>query len=162
MASVPATSLRFGQTTDNALVWSFRKNCAIRPGQLIGVFAGLSVASLSVAMAFWFQGATYVLPFACLEVAVLAIAFVLYARHATDGETAKLDQNWLVIEQEIAGKRVENRFPRASVRIEPLADNDNLIEVSARGDRLEFGRHLRAEWRPLVAKEMRFAVRGVC
>ena len=106
-------------------------------------------------------GATYVLPFAFLEVTVLGIAFVAYARHATDGEIATLEQNWLVIEQEVAGKRAETRFPRASVRIEPLADNDNLIEVSARGERLEFGRHLRAEWRPLVAREMRFAVRGV-
>lgn len=153
--------MRFGQTAENGLVWSFRRNCAIRPGQLIGVFAVLSAVSLGVAGAFWFQGAPYVLPFACLEVTVLAIAFVAYARHATDGETAKLDENWLVIEQEVAGKKAEKRFPRASVRIEPLADSDNLIEVSARGDRLEFGRHLRAEWRPLVAREMRFAVRGV-
>ena len=161
MAPTSASLLRFGQSADGNMVWSFRRNCAIRPAQLLGVFAFLSAVSLSVATVFWMYGATYVLPFAFLEVTVLGIAFVAYARHATDGEIATLEQNWLVIEQEVAGKRAEIRFPRASVRIEPLADNDNLIEVSARGERLEFGRHLRAEWRPLVAREMRFAVRGV-
>ena len=110
MAPTSASLLRFGQSADGNMVWSFRRNCAIRPAQLLGVFAFLSAVSLSVATVFWMYGATYVLPFAFLEVTVLGIAFVAYARHATDGEIARLEQNWLVIEQEIAGKRVENRF----------------------------------------------------
>jgi uncharacterized membrane protein len=157
---VTASAMRFGQATESGLLWSFRRNCAMKPSQLLAVLAFLSAVSLGVASAFWWQGAVFVMPFALIEVSMLAVAFFAYARHATDSETARLDANWLVIEQEIGGKRVETRFPRASVRIEPLADSGNLIEVTARGDRLEFGRHVRADWRPLVAREMRFAVRG--
>jgi hypothetical protein len=35
---------------------------------------------------FWFQGAVLILPFAWLELAAVGVAFVVYARHAADGE----------------------------------------------------------------------------
>ena len=154
-------SYRFARPVDGFIGWSFKRNCSITPAQLLKVFVMLSAVSLGVATFFWFQGAVLVLPFAFVEITVLAIAFVVYARHATDAETARLEGDWLVVQLETAGKVEQMRFPRASVRVEPLEDEANLIEVTARDMRLCFGRHVRAEWRPLVAQEMRLALRGI-
>lgn len=161
MHTSSARSFRFARPVDGVIGWSFKRNCSITPTQLLRVFIMLSVASLGVASFFWLQGAVLVLPFAFVEITVLAIAFVMYARHATDAEVARLEGDWLVVQLETAGKVEQVRFPRASVRVEPLQDEANLIEVTARGMRLCFGRHVRAEWRPLVAQEMRLALRGM-
>ena len=154
-------SFRFARPVDGHIGWTFKRNCSIKPAQLLQVFVMLSAVSFAVAIFFWFQGAVLVLPFAVIEVLVLAISFVVYARHATDGECAILDGDWLVVQVETAGKLEQMRFPRASVRVEPLEDKSNLIELTARDMRLCFGRHVRAEWRPLVAQEMRLALRGM-
>ena len=76
--------MRFGQATESGLLWSFRRNCAMKPSQLLAVLAFLSAVSLGVASAFWWQGAVFVMPFALIEVSMLAVAFFAYARHATD------------------------------------------------------------------------------
>lgn len=161
MDTSSARSFRFARPVDGVIGWSFKRNCSITPQQLLRVFIMLSMVSLGVASLFWFHGAVWVLPFAFVEITVLAIAFVVYARHATDAELARLEGDWLVVRLETAGKVELMRFPRASVRVEPLQDEANLIEVTARDMRLCFGRHVRAEWRPLVAQEMRLALRGM-
>ncbi len=53
-------------------------------------------------MFFWFQGATLVIPFATLELAAVGLAFLVYARHAADGERISLRggallSNWSVL-----------------------------------------------------------------
>jgi uncharacterized membrane protein len=161
MQTLSSRSYRFARPIDGSIAWSFKRNCSISPAQLLQVFAMLGAVSLGVAGFFWAQGAVLVLPFACLEIAVLGIAFVVYARHATDAEVATLEGDWLVVQLETAGKVEHMRFPRASVRVEPLEDEANLIELTARDMRLCFGRHVRSEWRPMVAQEMRLALRGM-
>lgn len=44
------------------------------------------MVSLGIATFFWFQGTTLVMPFAWLELVVVGSAFMVYARHARDGE----------------------------------------------------------------------------
>ena len=47
---------------------------------LIAFLGGLSLLSLLIALGFWTVGAVWVLPFAMLEVLVLAAAFLCHAR----------------------------------------------------------------------------------
>ncbi|MBL0917910.1 MAG: DUF2244 domain-containing protein [Hydrogenophaga sp.] len=139
--------------------WRLRRNCSVTPAQLGILYASLCVVSLGVAGFFWAQGATLVLPFAALELLAVGAAFLVYARHATDGERVRLMERALVVEQETAGRLVRREFARQWVRVESKGA-PNLIEVRGSGQSVHIGRHLRAELRPVLAQEIRQALRG--
>lgn len=102
-----------------------------------------------------------IMPFAWAELLIVGVAFVVYARHATDGERIVLQGSQLVVEQTSAGKVARSEFNRAWVRVEPQADDRSLIELSGQGMKVHIGRHVRPELRPALAREIRMALRGV-
>ena len=108
---------------------------------------------------FWLQGAVFVLGFAWLEVMVVGLAFFMYARHAADGEWISIEGSRIVVECETAGRRQRAEFDRQWVRIEPIADDRSLIEVSGRGRSVAVGRFVRPEHRLILAQEIRRALR---
>jgi uncharacterized membrane protein len=57
-----------------------RRNCSISPAALLGAFAALAVVTLAIGTGFALMGAWPILPFAGLEVAALAVAFVVHVR----------------------------------------------------------------------------------
>jgi len=118
------------------------------------------VVSLGIGGAFWLQGATMVLPFAWLELLAVGLAFVLYARHATDGEKIALQDGRLVVELENGGNYERAEFLPHQVRIEPQAGDRSLIEVSGQGRMVKVGRYVRPELRAALAREIRMALRG--
>ena len=66
--------------------WVLKRNCAMSPRQLAGCLAIVGAVSLGIASAFAMHGAWPVIPFACLEIAALSVAFFVYGRHAADYE----------------------------------------------------------------------------
>ena len=140
--------------------WLLKRNCSVTPAQLVGLYVSLCVVSLGIATFFWIQGATLVMPFAWAELLAVGSAFVLYARHARDGEKIVLQGGQLVVELESAGRTQREAFSREWVRVEPKSGDGSLIEVSGQGRSIRVGRHLRPELRPALAREIRFAVRG--
>lgn len=144
-----------------AFEWSLQRNCSLSPAQLVKFYAGLCAVSLGIATLFWFMGAYLVMPFAWLEVLVLGIALLVYARHASDGERITLQGRWLVVECEHAGHTERTEFAREWVKVEPCSGDGSLIEVSCQGRRVVVGRHLHPHLRPVLAREMRLALRGV-
>ena len=140
--------------------WLLKRNCSVTPVQLVGMYASLCVVSLGIATFFWILGATLVMPFAWAELLAVGTAFVLYARHARDGEKILLQGGQLVIELESAGRTQREAFSREWVRVEPIRGDGSLIEVSGQGRSIRVGRHLRPELRPALAREIRLAVRG--
>ncbi|WP_066272013.1 DUF2244 domain-containing protein [Hydrogenophaga palleronii] len=142
------------------MVWSLKRNCSVTPAQLGWLYASMCVVSLGVAGFFWSLGATLVLPFAALELVVVAAAFLAYARHATDGERIRLLQKQLVVELETAGQVKRCEFAREWVQVEAPTDSDQMIEVRGGGQSVQVGRFLRADLRPLLAREIRQALRG--
>lgn len=84
-------------------VWLFRRNCALSPNQLGCWFGALGAASLSIAALFAFFGAWPVVPFACIVVGALALAFVAHARHALDYERIVVSPGRLVVERSTGG-----------------------------------------------------------
>ena len=150
-----------GQSDDSAGVqWLLKRNCSLRPAQLLGLYLSLCVVSLGIASFFWLQGAHFVMPFACVELTAVAIAFIVYARHASDGERILLSGSQLVVEQETGGRLERAEFNREWVRIEPKGEDGSLIEVSGQGKSVRVGRHVRPELRPALAREIRFVLRG--
>lgn len=151
---------RFATLSESGMEWRLRRNCSVTPAQLGFLYASLCVVSLGVAGFFWAQGATLVLPFAAIELVAVGTAFLVYARHATDGERVSLLEGLLVVEQESGGRLVRSEFARDRVRVEPLEKAAGLIEVRGGGRSVSIGRFMRADLRPLLAREIRQALRG--
>lgn len=150
---------RFATVQGSDIRWSLGRNCSLRPIQLGLAYLGLCGVSLSIGAFFWLLGAPLVLPFAWLELVVVGLAFVLYARHAADTERISLGPRELVVEWESAGRLKRVAFRRDWVRIEPDARGRDLIEVSAHGRSMWVGRYVRPELRPALATELRMALR---
>jgi uncharacterized membrane protein len=152
--------LRFATVSNQQIHWKLLKNCSVTPVQLGLLYASLCVLSLGIATLFWLHGATMIMPFAWAELTVVGIAFLVYARHATDGERLVLQGSQLVVEQSHAGKISRAQFKRELVRVEPHTDDRSLIELSGQGRRLQIGRHVRPELRSDLARELRMALRA--
>lgn len=158
---MPNAVFRFATVSGQNIHWFLRRNCSVTPAQLGWLYASLCVVSLGIGTFFWFQGAKLVLPFAWLELIAVGAAFLVYARHATDGEKISLQGARLVVEVENAGRHERAEFNRNWVRVEPRADDGSLIEVSGQGRSVHVGRYVRPELRPALAREIRAALRGV-
>lgn len=115
--------------------------------------------SLAVAGFFWSRGAWMVLLFSVLELLAVARAFLVYARHATDGEHICFSQGRLVVEREDAGRLRRHEWAGYGVRVEDPVDRDRLVTVYAGACAVEVGRFLRPDLRPLLAREIRQALR---
>ena len=100
------------------------------------------------------------MPFAWAELLAVGTAFLVYARHARDGEKISLQGTRLVVELQTAGRLERAEFNREWVRVEPTGGDGSLIEVSGQGRSVSVGRHLRPELRPALAREIRLALRG--
>lgn len=150
---------RFATVQGQNIHWFLKRNCSVTPAQLGWVYASLCVVSLGIGTFFWFRGAPMVMPFAWLELAAVGAAFLVYARHAADGESISLQGARLVVELESAGTKRRAEFSREWVRIEPRAGDGSLIEVSGQGRSVEVGRYVRPELRPALARELRMALR---
>jgi uncharacterized membrane protein len=114
---------------------------------------------LAIGLFFWLQGATLVLTFAGLELVLVGLAFLAYARHATDGEWISLQGPNLVVELETAGRLERAEFARQWVRVEPKSGDHSLIELSGQGRSVVVGRFVRPELRQVLAREIRRALR---
>ena len=151
---------QFAQESGPAIQWQLRRNCSVTPAQLGWLYLSLCVVSLGIGLFFWVQGATLVLAFAGLEITLVGLAFLVYARHATDGEWISLQGTRLVVEKESAGRRERAEFSRQWVRVEPKSGDHSLIELSGQGRSIEVGRFVRPELRQVLAREIRRALRS--
>jgi uncharacterized membrane protein len=150
---------RFATVQGQNIRWFLKRNCSVTPVQLGWLYGSLCAVSLGIGIFFWYQGAVLVLPFAGIELAAVGAAFLAYARHATDRETISLEGRQLVVELESAGHHERAEFDRDWVRVEPGVSDRSLVELSARGRRVNVGRYLRPELRPVLAQEIRKALR---
>lgn len=151
---------RFATVQGQNIQWFLRRNCSVTPVQLVMMYLSLCAVSLGIGLAFWFQGATLVLPFAWVELVAVGLAFLVYARHASDGERIFLTGPHLVVEFENGGQLERAEFRREWVRVEPRGGDGSLIELSGQGRSIAVGRFVRPELRPVLAREIRMALRG--
>ena len=138
------------------VLWRLKRRSSISPAQLGWLYLSLCLACLGMAGFLASQNATAVMTFALLAVGT---AFVIYSRHASDAEKIVLQGGQLVIELETAGRTQRAAFNRNRVRVEPGTEDSSLIQVSGQGQLVQVGRHMRPELRPLLAREIRFALR---
>lgn len=148
------------QHSHEVVQWLLKRHCSVTPAQLAWVYLSLCGVSLGISVWFWWQGALLVMPLAGVELLAVGLAFWMYARHAGDGERINLQDRLLVVELEEAGRTQRAEFNRDWVRVEPKDGDGSLIEVSGQGRTVWVGRHMRPELRPLLAREIRSALRA--
>lgn len=126
------------------------------------MYAALAVAVLGIGGAFAAAGAWLVLPFAGLEVLLLAAAYVAYARHAADYESIVLESGRLTVEVAEAQRVSRYEFEARGAEVYLEAGKPQGARVILRGadEELELGRHLdedtRVEFAAELQKRLRF------
>ncbi len=150
---------QFAQESGPAIQWRLRRNCSVTPAQLGWIYLSMCALSLAIGLFFWSMGATLVLAFSGLEIALVGLAFLAYARRAADGELISLQGASLVVECETSGRLERAEFARQWVRVEPKSGDHSLIELSGQGRSIEVGRFVRPEMRQVLAREIRKALR---
>jgi uncharacterized membrane protein len=154
-------SWRFAREQAVPLAWLFelRRNISISPRQLLLAYGLLSALSLAVAAGFWSQGVLVVGLFTGLELLAVGIAMLVVARHASDRETITLTGGELSVEQYVGPAVARTSFRAEWVRVEPVAEDGSLVELSGEGRAVRVGRHVRPELRVALAQELRRALR---
>jgi uncharacterized membrane protein len=159
----PSAALRFGRPVESAgdgsVQWLLRRNCSMTPLQLVAFYLAFCAWSLAIAGAFWWRGATLVMPFASLELLAVGAALFVYSRHAADRERVVLKPGRLTVECTLGSHTDQVDFAPAWVRVEPAHGDRSLIEISGEGKRVAIGRFLRPELRRAFADELRGALR---
>jgi uncharacterized membrane protein len=111
--------------------------------------------SFAIGLGFALAGAWPVLPFVGLEVAALATAFGVHARHAADYERIVIRDGVMRVEVGEAGRvRVHDFHPGWVQVCTQRAQCGVRVEVRSHGRGLEIGRHLDAPARGLLAAEL--------
>lgn len=126
--------------------WILKRNCSIAPRQLAWVFAILCAVSLTVALAFTVHGAWTILVFSVIELSAVGIAFLVYARHATDREYVALLDDCLIVELTQASKVNRIKLDLRRARIEFPVARQSLVGLECSGMRVEVGRFM-SEWK---------------
>jgi uncharacterized membrane protein len=120
------------------------------------VFVALSMLSLTVAVFFWLMGARWVMPFACLELMALGVAFVVYTRHAGDAEWIIIQGDQLFVRRCHAGRWTQWQAGLVWLRV-GLAPN-GLVELKAAGQCLQLGALTSSGQRQKLVQELRGAL----
>ena len=135
---------------------TLKRNCSISPAGLACVFAALAIAVLAIGTGFALLGAWLILPFAGLEVLLLAGAFLLQARHATDYERIELAGDRLHIDVADGARTARYELDARRVRI---AMDEGALVLRGPRETLELGRHLDAAARAAFAAELKRRLR---
>ena len=130
----------------------------------MAVFGSVAAVSFAFGAMFAVLGAWLVLPFAGVELLALAAAFVVYGAHATDGERLRLTKGTLSVEVAEGSSVRVFEFPAREVRL--LAEEGERLAgrrlyLAHRAGRLEVGRHLGAQRRAAVERDLRAALAKV-
>ena len=135
-----------------------KRNCSISPAGLAGVFGALAAVVLAIGGAFAVAGAWLVLPFAGLEIAALAAAYLAYARRAADYERIELAAGRLTVE--VAEAQTTSRYEMQAQLARVFVDvEQGLVVLRGAGEELRLGRHLDAEHRAEFAAQLQKRLR---
>jgi uncharacterized membrane protein len=131
-----------------------RRNNSLSSSDRSLAYGLIALVSFSIAVAFACLGAWLILPFAGLELLVLAWAYRYMERHAGDYERLTIEDD--VVQVEIADvNRVRRvRFNRWWAQV-VCADDGGQLALRSHGRQIEFGRFLTKDERRTVAGVLR-------
>jgi len=143
--------------------WTLQRNCAMSPRQVALAYAVLCAGSLGVSLAvFLLHGIWVVFAFSLLELSLVGLAMLVYARHALDHETIALSDACLLVECVEADRHQQARLDPLWTRVSVGDERRRpLIKLESRGVKVEVGRFVTEAHRRQVERELRQALRSV-
>ncbi len=132
------------------------KSMTVRGMVVFVCLVGLAV--LLVAVRFVLLGAWVVLPFAILEVALLAVGFWLYERTSRYRETVKVSRkNFIITKDSVRGRetsRFDSYWVKVILRPDPVNWYPSHLFVRSRGKQVEIGACLTNQERKELSKAL--------
>lgn len=140
--------------------WLLKRNCSLRPWQLVASFVIVASFALVLATLCALGGAWMVVPFAIVEAIALTAAFVVHARHVGDYERIEASAKGLVVESG-HGARVERiECDGAWVRVEYDANAHDPIWLVAGATKIAIGRFVPDDRKAALVGQLRGALAG--
>jgi uncharacterized membrane protein len=139
-----------------------RNNSLSSTGRAV-VLGSLVALSLAISLAFAFQGAWLVLPFAGVEMAVLFLAFRCIERHAGDFESIAIKGDRVLVERWETGRLSRYEFNRYWAQVvvnQPVPHGKSILALRSHGREIEFGQHLTDDQRDALAQTLRQQLRN--
>jgi uncharacterized membrane protein len=128
------------------------------PRQLLRAFVALGALSFVISAAWALSGAWVVLPFMLIEWAALAVAFLVYARHALDHERVTLEPHKVCIEVVRGDQLDRHELPRDWLRCQLPEGRSGLVKIQSQRSEYEVGRFVDRTGRQQFVKEFRAAL----
>lgn len=135
-----------------------KPNNSLSPIGFIWLFVGVLTITVIITVGFVLAGAWLVLPFAGLEVLVLAYVLINAYLHYGDFESITLVNNDVVIEKYSYKSSKKYTFQRYWVRVtlRETLDGTVAIFIGSHGKEIEFGsRYINKEEREVIAKQLK-------
>jgi uncharacterized membrane protein len=140
--------------------WLLKRNCCLTPRQFVISYFILFALSWLMAFVCALNGLWQIAVFTAIEMVATAVAFLCYARHATDYEHIAIANGVLLVESIEAGKIRQIKLDPACTRIALPQCPGDLIQIEARGVKVEIGRHITQGKRRQVGSELKAKLRG--
>ncbi|MCU0870509.1 MAG: DUF2244 domain-containing protein [Burkholderiales bacterium] len=140
--------------------WSLfaKRNDSLTPRGRRLFFGSLVLVCSTIAAVWASQGAWYVIPFTCVELAVVYAALWMLQRHASDYELLRIDGDTVHVEHCRLGQVTSHRFNRhwAKLVVEHVGPGDRVaLAVRSHGREVRFGEFLTDEQKLSAAQTLR-------
>lgn len=140
--------------------WHMKRNCSFSPRQVGYFYLSMFLFSSLIATYFLLHGVWMILIFTVIELTVLGIALIIYARHALDYESIAIDGASLRVEKNIGGKLECHEFNTRWMTLKQEEDGKRLIRVEERDKELPIGLFVPLDARPQFYKDLRQQIRS--
>ena len=141
-----------------------RPNRSLPVAGMVAVFVALSALPLTIGIAFAIMGVWLVLPFAILEVGVLALLVHWLYRHIDDCELVVIGSERVQVTRRSGTKETRHEFQRywARVRLERGRSrrDPTRLRIGSHGNYIDIGADINEEDRANLAAELRRALRA--
>lgn len=149
-------------TPDQRRTFVIAPNQSMSWKELLLVYCGIAGVSLAIAVYFWVQGLTLVLPFSGLELLALGAALYITAWRGGAREVITITDDSVSVEAGRAGPEQRHDFQRYWTRVvlqRPWAAwHPSKLLLCSRGREIEVGRFLNEEERRGLARILRAAI----
>ena len=140
-----------------------RRNNSLSCAGRAVVLGSLVALSLAISVAFAWNGAWLVFPFAGVEMLVLFLAFRAIEQHAGDFESIAIKGDRVVLEKWESGRLSRHELNRYWAQVRLLSADSvggTMLTLRSHGKEIEFGRHLTEEGKTGLAQTLKQQLRN--
>lgn len=135
-----------------------RPNRSLSPRGMALLLAAFALVLLGIGFAFALAGAWLVLPFAGLEIAIVAAALASVRRHADDYELIAVQGDDVIVERRTGSATASHRFQRYWARVVYHAAarpwDTSHVRIRSHGRSVEVGRYSTDAGREVLARTL--------